>query len=54
MTTKKHSNHKHDSDHAGAGAVALATGKIIQVIGNVVDVPNYAVSTICPLEVFQK
>ncbi len=23
-------------------------------IGNVVDVPNYAVSTICPLEVFQK
>ena len=23
-------------------------------IGNVVDVPNYAVSTMCPLEVFQK
>lgn len=23
-------------------------------IGNVVDVPNYAVSTICPLEIFRK
>ena len=23
-------------------------------IGNVVDLPNYAVSTICPLEIFRK